>query len=181
MKTSFGLFLLLILGMLSQESLASSLRLIVKSEDASVFLSPSNASASGEAFKVSKNKLLESDGTLKNGFYKLHTKSGKSLWIRQKDVSIKKVATEEDLVSSDESGETNDSDSKKSEFRRWRFDIGASTGTATSGSFYEINLAASYFSILGFLGKMLPFSVSLPTSIFSMAWTLQSKAPIPSN
>jgi hypothetical protein len=49
-----------------------------------VFSAPRESSK--KVMVLKRDKVLTTDGTQKKGFYKLQTKSGKSLWIKKDDV-----------------------------------------------------------------------------------------------
>jgi len=91
--------------------------------------------------QLQKGKTVEAEGDPENGFYKLKTKTGRSLYVREQDVEREGEGEgiEDDL----EVGKKKASKNEKS-FKRFHFDIGGSTGISSGSSFYEVNLGLTY-------------------------------------
>lgn len=98
---------------------------------------------------VSKGRRLKAQAEVVNGYRKLHTKSGRALWVRQTDVvNLTEISANNDLVSSDEadgSDEANNSESSNKFSPKLTYDIGFSTGSSGGESYSEANLGLNLF------------------------------------
>jgi len=150
----FGSLLLGILLGLGNISLAQAknLEVRVNVKEASIREAPNGTAK--VVLKVASGKILAIDGVRKNGFFKLKTKSGKELWISDREAKLKEASKEEvdaakDLVEGSDSddgqdGKEADDDTKKSG-KKITFDLGLSSGASNGSGYLELNLGVNYY------------------------------------
>lgn len=147
--------------------MASELQLITIVDDAEVREAPKPDAK--ELTHLKKGIFLKCDGIRKNGYFRLVTKSKKPMWIA--DTLVDVYSPSADIVQggpvspkrSAPAGPTggapkrDDDSPARADFKRWSVDLGASTGSTNTVSYFEINLGINYFIERWLIFRNAPF------------------------
>lgn len=129
------LFASLFISFAALKTAVASQEVVVRVNSAPVYDSPGGSKIG----TLQQGRRYQSDGRAEDGYISLKTKSGRGMWIRQSDVTMKAENIEDDIVSEEQPVESEGSG------MRLTYDIGFSTGSSGGVSYSEANLGLNLF------------------------------------
>jgi hypothetical protein len=149
------------LGLLVFTPLALAGEIKVRVDQARIRSLPSRTAPS--VMKAKRGQTFTTDGTQQDGFLKLQTRSGRSLWVASSDVEggQGESGAEAEAEVANDLGITKEAGAnprkQQPEFRRWTFDIQGASNLSNQRMAYEAHLGVNYHFTSWLIWRNSPF------------------------